>query len=108
MSDPMVEALVRLLELSLAEWGLVGSVRQASNGDIELRVDRYEILVHRAPHGMPFGWVLIVEARKRTAASIGGVLRIVRQTLAPGYQPLSVRIAPAPIVPLPVQGRSIS
>ena len=98
----MIRALVRLLETSLIEWQLTGDVLE-TDGGISLRCEGTDIAIERAPLGMPFRWVLVIEGRKRTAASVGGVLRIVRQTLAPGYEPLSLRIAPAPTVPLPVQ-----
>jgi hypothetical protein len=46
---------------------------------------------------MPFRWVITHLERKRTAASVSGVLRNTRQILAPDYQPLRLRIAPQPI-----------
>ncbi|MFT5511562.1 MAG: hypothetical protein ACI89J_004665 [Hyphomicrobiaceae bacterium] len=107
MSDPMITTLARLLDASLAGWQLTGDVREANEG-ISLRCNGTDISIERAPRGMPFRWVLMIEGRKRTAASVGGVLRIVRQTLAPRYEPLSLRIAPAPIVPLPVQSQDAS
>ena len=104
----MITTLARLLDVSLAEWQLTGDVGEANGGIISLRCNGTDISIERAPRGMPFRWVLVIEGRKRTAASVGGVLRIVRQTLAPGYEPLSLRIAPAPIVPLPVQSQDAS
>jgi len=50
----------------------------------------------RAPSELPFRWTVAVNGRQRTAASVNGVLRIVRQALAPGYQPQSLRIAAPP------------
>ncbi len=103
----MITTLARLLQVSLAEWQLSGNTREADGG-ILLHCKGADIAIERAPQGMPFRWVLVIEGRKRTAASVGGVLRIVRQTLAPGYEPLSLRIAPAPIVPLPVHRQDAS
>ena len=100
MADPMMTALERLLQASLAQWQLAGDVRADAAG---LTVNSLEttLSIDKAPSGMPFRWVIKVNERRRTAASVNGVLRIVRQTLAPGYEPLSLRIAPLPAVPSP-------
>ena len=96
MSDPMITALVRLLGESLQSWRLDGEVCKNSQSDISLAASDAALLIARAPEGMPFRWVVTIDGRRRTAASVNGVLRIARQTLAPGYEPLSLRIAPLP------------
>lgn len=93
MSDRMMASLKRLLDASLTAWQLDGQVT-ADNDEILVRNDSAELIIARAPDGMPFRWVVTVDGRRRTAASVNGVLRIVRQTLAPGYEPLHLRIAP--------------
>lgn len=105
MHDPMIPTLVRLLKESLKQWQLAGNVRQEPADAITLNSGNIEISIVRATAPMPFRWVLSIGGRKRTAASVGGVIRIVRQTLAPGYTPFTLRIAPAPAVPLPLDPR---
>ena len=100
MGDPMMTALAQLLQTSLAQWQLAGDV-ECDGGAITLTHSDSLLSIGKAPDGMPFRWVVDVGGRRRTAASVNGVLRIVRQTLAPGYQPLSLRIAPLPAMPSP-------
>lgn len=100
MADPMMTALERLLRASLAQWQLAGEVRPVAAG-LTVSNNDATLSIGKAPSGMPFRWVVKVNGRRRTAASVNGVLRIVRQTLAPGYEPLSLRIAPLPAVPSP-------
>ena len=102
MGDAMMTALERLLRASLAQWQLDGDV-QGDGDTITLGHGDSTLSIGRAPDGMPFRWVVNVDGRRRTAASVNGVLRIVRQTLAPGYEPLSLRIAPLPAMPSPPQ-----
>ncbi len=105
MGDPMMKALRRLLETSLEAWQLAGKVG-ADGASLVLNSRDTELLIAKAPADMPFRWVVMIEGRRRTAASVNGVLRIVRQTLAPGYEPLSLRIAPLPAMPSPPQAAS--
>ncbi|MGI9479559.1 MAG: hypothetical protein ACR2PI_22845 [Hyphomicrobiaceae bacterium] len=102
MGDAMMTALEQLLRASLAQWQLHGDV-QGDDDTITLGHGDSTLSIGRAPDGMPFRWVVQVDSRRRTAASVNGVLRIVRQTLAPGYEPLSLRIAPLPAMPSPPQ-----
>ncbi|MEO0477647.1 MAG: hypothetical protein AAF085_17010 [Planctomycetota bacterium] len=108
MNDPMIASLRHLLKVSLAEWHLDGDIMSDQSGRTKVQCGDVEMMIERAPQAMPFRWFLSIDGRKRTAASVAGVLRIVRQTLAPGYEPLSLRIAPTPIVPLPLHGRDTS
>ena len=98
MSDPMIIALAGLLKESLTAWQLDGYVSTINDG-INVSAEDKSLLIARAPAGMPFRWVVTVADRRRTAASVNGVLRIVPQTIAPGYEPLSLRIAPLPVRP---------
>ena len=105
MGDAMMKALQRLLETSLEAWQLAGKVGANGTG-LLLNSQDTELSIAKAPSGMPFRWVVMVDGRRRTAASVNGVLRIVRQSLAPGYEPLGLRFAPLPAVPSPSQGAS--
>ncbi len=95
--DPVLIALADLLEASLAVWRITPSVSVERRSDAMIGlVGRGELIVRRAAHGLPFRWVVNVDGRKRTAASVSGVLRIVRQHFEPEFQPLTVTIA-APV-----------
>lgn len=98
MACSMTEALAHLLRASLSEWQLAGTVNVA-DGQLSLACGETEMSIERADAGMPFRWIVTIGGRRRTAASVNGVLRIVRQTLAPGYEPMNLRIAPLPAVP---------
>lgn len=98
MACSMTEALAHLLRASLSEWQLTGTVH-AEDAQLSLVSGEMELGIARADAAMPFRWVVTVDGRRRTAASVNGVLRIVRQALAPGYQPMNLRIAPLPAVP---------
>ncbi len=98
MADPMMTALDQLLQASLAQWQLAGDVHLEAGG-ITVSHHDTNLSIGRAPCGMPFRWIVKVDGRRRTAASVNGVLHIVRQALAPGYVPLSLRIAPLPATP---------
>ena len=100
MADPTMTALKQLLHAGLAQWQLDAAV-EADPGAITVSQETTTLTITRAPAGMPFRWVVDRNGRQRTAASVNGVLRIVRQTLAPGYVPMSLRIAPLPAVPTP-------
>lgn len=90
----MIPALAKLLELSFEAWKLEAKVVVDWNDDgIGLQAGSNNLHITRAPPGMPFRWVVSINGRRRTVASVNGVLRIVRQTLSPGYEPRSMRIA---------------
>jgi hypothetical protein len=89
----------RLLEESLRAWAIAGTVARDETGGIVVTAKDERLLVTQAPEGVPFRWVVKVDGRTRTATSVTGVLGIVRQAVDPSYQPLRVRIAPAPVVP---------
>ncbi len=98
MSDILLGELSALLRESMTMWSLDSDVQlTATDGDIEIRSGSgSDLCIVRAPANMPFRWVVTIDGRKRTAASIVGVLRIVRQSLAPGYQPYQLTITPLP------------
>ena len=98
MSDALLGELAGLLRASLVAWSMddAAHLTEARDG-IAIQSDKHPFLrIFRAPPDMPFRWVVDVNGRKRTAASIVGVLRIVRQNLAPGYQPYQLTITPLP------------
>lgn len=98
MSDVLVDALRDLLEASIDCWALEVAIDQSSVDDhIHIEADgTARLKIYRAPDNLPFRWVVEINERKRTAASINGVLRVVRQTLAPGYQAYQLTMAPSP------------
>lgn len=108
MSDHLTAALATLLETSLVQWDIAGRVHvesAAANHDrlpphdrpvIRLTTADRALTVSRAPPAMPFRWIVEIDGRKRTAASVVGVLAITRQTVATGYTPLRLTIAPLP------------
>ena len=90
----MILALKKLLEASIAAWHLDAAMSVIEETEIiELRSGQTVLRVSPASAGMPFRWIVTVDGRRRTAASVNGVLRIVRQTFSPGYEPHSMRIA---------------
>lgn len=96
-----MDALENLIGSSLTMWSRTHSVhRDGIDDHIIIRAEGDVVLtIDRAPKGMPFRWVVETRGRKRTAASVVGVLRIVRQNLAPRYQPYQLTIAPLPGLP---------
>ncbi|MET0568761.1 MAG: hypothetical protein ABWZ74_06750 [Hyphomicrobiaceae bacterium] len=99
MTAVVLHRTFRLLEESLRAWRIVGKVVRDETGGIVVTAKEERLLVTQAPEGVPFRWVVKVGARTRTAMSVTGVLGIVRQAIDPSYQPLRVRIAPAPVLP---------
>ncbi len=102
MSDHATAALATLLETSLVQWHIAGRVpveSEAPNHDqpvVRLTTADRALTVSRAPPAMPFRWLVEIDGRKRTAASVVGVLAITRQTVATGYTPFRLTIAPLP------------
>ena len=98
MSDALMDALQDLLQVSFEHWSLEAGIKQ-TNVDNHIYIEACgtgRLKIYRAPNDMPFRWVVEIDERKRTAASVNGVLRIVRQTLAPGYQPYQLTMSPSP------------
>lgn len=101
LGNTLVDRLADLLALSVAAWA--GSGQHGAGAAAAVRADGDEIMVTtadgvatvaRAPAGMPFRWVVRFEGRTRTAQSVAGVLRIVRQHIAPDYVALRLNVAP--------------
>ena len=88
MTSTLMSALVGLIESSIEIWDAGRDVAVDSNdeGGILISTPQQMITIDRAPPGMPFRWVVKTDGRTRTAASIPGVLRIVRQHLSTTYQ----------------------
>ncbi len=96
-----ITSLARLLEESLAAWQCPADLSVRADGTEVIRlhgdVPQVRVNIRRAPPSMPFRWVVEVGGRKRTAASVVGVLRIVRQAVAADYRPARLRLAPSPV-----------
>ena len=99
MTAAVLHRLHLLLDESLRAWRIAGSVARDEAGGIVVAAQSDRLVVAPAPDDVPFRWVVKTGGRTRTAVSVTGVLGIVRQAIDPGYQPLRVRIAPAPVVP---------
>ena len=101
MSDELLDALEQLILMSLAQWGCEEKsyVSRDAAGVITLNAGQHAITVERASEGLPFRWIVHVDQRRRVAASVIGVLRMVRQTLSIGYAPSHVTIARLPPAP---------
>ena len=99
MTAAVLHRLHLLLDESLRAWRIAGEVARDEAGGIVVTAKDARLAVTPAPEGVPFRWVVITGGRTRTAMSVTGVLGIVRQAVDPSYQPLRVRIAPAPVVP---------
>ena len=98
MADRTTDALEALLRESLAVWHKPGEVRQAADRTISVRTALATLTIRRAPPGLPFRWIVEMMGRERGAASISGVLRLVRKALDAEYVPYPARIAPLPEV----------
>ncbi len=92
---PLV-TLHRLLEASLPTWRVLARVAQEPGGSIVVSGLGRRIVVRRAPHELPFRWLVDIDGRERPALSVVTVLRQVRAALDPGFIPARVRIAQPP------------
>ncbi len=101
MSEDLIDALEVLLAASLAQWRCteVAEISRRPDDALALRTEQHAVMIERAPAELPFRWVVGVDGRKRAAASVVGVLRIVRQTVSSGYTPGHVTIAELPRAP---------
>ena len=101
MSADLCDALQELIQESLAQWGCgeVSEVSRGTDGVLMLTSGQHVITVERAPEGLPFRWIVHVDQRRRAAASIVGVLRMIRQTLSIDYAPGHVTVAQLPPAP---------
>lgn len=99
MTAAVLHRLHRLLSESLRAWRIAGEVARDEAGGIVITAKDTRLVVTPAPEGVPFRWLVVTGGRTRTAMSVTGVLSSVRQGIDADYQPLRVRIAPAPVVP---------
>lgn len=98
-ADEMMIALARLLASSLALWKHHGSVRHEASSAIVVEADGHVARIARAAPGVPFRWTITIDGRERVAASVNGLLRVLRSSLDPDFRPNRVRIAPIEITP---------
>lgn len=85
-----------LLRLSLATWGIAATITSEPDGRWLIKPDgQPAVRICRAPIDIPFRWLLTTGAgRERPASSVTGLLRILRSTLDPGWQPGRARVLP--------------
>ena len=88
--------LVVLIRISLAMWATAAIADVEADGRLCLALDDgTRIRVGRAPAGIPFRWMVTTSAgRERPASSVTGLLRVLRSTLDPAWQPGRARIVP--------------
>ena len=101
MNDDLLDALELLIVESLAQWGCEGKsyISRGNKTALTVTSGRHAITVERASEDIPFRWIVHIDQRKRAAASVVGVLRMIRQTLSIGYAPSHVTIARLPPAP---------
>lgn len=88
-----VDHIDQLLQQCLQHWSVRGlTVRHVQSG-YRLFGGDVDIAVERCPDSLPFRWSVRTPERTRTASSISGVLRHVRQILGIEAQPLSMNFA---------------
>ena len=90
----MGDALLALIESSLALWTRPGEVRREASGAIVVETTEHHARIARAEPGVPFRWSVVVDGRSRVAGSVTGVLRVLRLGLDEDFRPSRVRIAP--------------
>jgi len=95
-----VDALPRLLQQCLKDWSIAGQVERSADAGYRLFGDDFEITVARCADTLPFRWSVQTSERTRTASSINGLLRHVRQSL--NVQAVSVSMNFAQPVDSPV------
>lgn len=94
-SPEVTEAQVlRLMRASLAMWQIGATLDARSGGGWEVGTDDGRSLeIGRAPSGIPFRWLVTIDAgRERPASSVAGLLRILRSTLDPYWRSGRARI----------------
>ena len=101
MNDELLVALEGLIRESLKQWGCGQALKvsRGTDGVLTLTSDQSVLTIERASREMPFRWIVHVEQRRRAAASVVGVLRMIRETFAIGYAPSQIVIAPLPQAP---------
>jgi hypothetical protein len=84
--DQTARHLYLLLQRSIIAWGLIARVEADDGAVIRITGLGRVITISRAPAGLPFRWRVACDGRTRFAASVVGVLRLVRRTLDPGHR----------------------
>jgi len=88
-SDP----LLRLLRQCLQDWSIAGQVERSADVGYRLFGENFAIEVERCAAALPFRWSVQTSDRTRTASSINGLLRHVRQSLNVPAVPVSMNFA---------------
>ena len=86
--------VLRLMRASLALWRIGATVETAPEGGWRVTTDNGGVVrVGRAPPGIPFRWMIVTQTgRERPASSVAGLLRVLRSTLDPDWQPGRARV----------------
>jgi hypothetical protein len=88
------KAVLALLRTSLAVWGADANVEIAPDAVAVVHTGELTLRIARAPSTIPFRWVVRYGMRERPAASVNGLLRIVREVVEPGWHPGRARVVP--------------
>ena len=88
-----------LLRQSLPAWHVTGNVTREADGALLVTAGGKRLRISRAPADLPFRWMVAEGERSRGVLSIAGLLRALRAAADPGYRPVRLRIAPAPLLP---------
>jgi hypothetical protein len=98
-TDSDQDKVCELLAASLEAWRLPGTVARALDGAIIVACGGVDIRIERAPHELPFRWLVTAAGRRRGAISLVAVLRQLRAALDPDHAADRVRVVASPLVP---------
>jgi hypothetical protein len=99
VSEQSIAAVHELLRQSLSAWRVAGEVVRAGDGSLLLTAGGKQLRISRTAEPLPFRWRVVGGEKSRGAASVSGLLRVVRAAIDPDYRPVRLRIAPLPLVP---------
>jgi hypothetical protein len=88
------DALRDLLIASLDAWRVEGRVQSEADDTITVITPDVVLRIETAPSDMPFRWIVSSNDRQQVAASVAGVLRVIRRRLDPDFASVRIKIAP--------------